>query len=709
VSDEPTDLERLAERAGIHLHYWDIFGEGHRTPPDTQRALLSAMGFEVDTPGAVSDSLHAAEESDRRRVLAPATVLRRDRQALAVAVNVPDTAGTIAWELTLETGETVSGDSRREGLAEAPGEAPGLLLALPADLPDGYHRLRVSAGNAPAEAKVIVAPPAAYRPDWMTGGGRRWGLACHLYSLRSSGDWGIGDFSGLEHLMKAADGLGAAVVGINPLHAPFGRYPDNASPYSPSSRHFLNPLYIDVAKIPFFDACPRAQEIFGDRELAGRLDAARSDRHVDYAGVSALKHRVLQAAYEDFGRLPAEHRRAYEDFRSAGGDALARFCLFETLHGHFDGTPWTTWPSDYRTPSGPAVEAFAAEHGERVGYYAFLQWLADTQLTSATDGRGARLYRDLATGVDPNGADAWADPEAMARGVTFGAPPDAFNDQGQDWGMPPPNPHVMEAQAFEPFARLLRANMRHAGALRIDHALGLMRLFWVPDGAKPTEGAYVSYPHADLAGVLALESHRNRCLIVGEDLGTVPDAFRAYMDREKFLSYRVFYFERWPDGLFKRPDAYPDLSLATGSTHDLPTLAGYWSGDDLILRDRLGLSGGEDLDTVEKAREAERAVMLAALRDQELPVDGLEPDGSAGDGALKAIITAVQRYLARSNATLMMVNLDDLLMELEQLNLPGTVAEYPNWRRRLAVCVEDMAADPDIADVLRAVAEERPH
>lgn len=707
MSGETADLERLAERAGIHLHYWDIFGQGHRTSPDTQRALLSAMGFEVDTSSEVRDSLQAFEETERQRVLTPVTVLRRDRQAASIIVNAP-AAGTFGWELILETGDTMSGDSRHDDLPAASDDGPGRLLSLPPDMPDGYHRLHVNAGGERAEAAVIVAPPVAYLPDWLGAGQRRWGLACHLYSLRSSGDWGIGDISGLARLMDTADTLGAAVVGINPLHAPFGRHPESASPYSPSSRNFLNPLYIDVAGIPFLDACPNAQSILGENAFAAQLAAARSDRHVDYAGVSALKHSVLRAAYEDFCRSPGDHRRAFEDFRSAGGEGLTRFCLFETLHDHFDGAPWSEWPAAYRSPSGPAVDAFAVEQAERVGYHAFLQWLADTQLTSATDGREACLYRDLATGVDPNGADAWADPEATARGVTFGAPPDAFNDHGQDWGMPPPNPHVMKERAFAPFARLLRANMRHAGALRIDHALGLMRLFWVPDGARPTEGAYVSYPDADLAGVLALESHRNRCLIVGEDLGTVPDEFLAYMDREKFLSYRVFYFERWPEGLFKRPDAYPDLSLATATTHDLPTLAGYWSGDDLILRDRLGLNGGEDLVTAETARAADRKVLIAALRDQELPVAALRPDGSVDDGALKSFITAVERYLARSRAGLMMVNLDDLLMELEQLNLPGTVEEYPNWRRRLAAAVEDMTADPDIADILRAVAEERP-
>jgi len=703
VSNETADLERLARLAGIHLHYWDIFGEGHRTPPDTQRALLSAMGFEVDTSAAVRDSLQALEEAERRRVLASVSALRRDRQALAVAVNTP-AAATLSWELSLESGDTVRGESRHDDLTGVPGDGPGCLLTLPTDLPDGYHRLRVDTDSTAAEATVIVAPPAAYLPDWMGDGERRWGLACHLYALRSSDDWGIGNFSSLQHLMATADGFGAAVVGINPLHAPFGRHPDSASPYSPSSRHFLNPLYIDVAQIPFLDACPEAQSILGENAFAAQLSAVQPLRHVDYSSVSALKHRVLRAAYEGFCRLPADHLRAFDDFQSSGGDALARFCLFEALHEHFDGGPWSAWPAAYRTPSGPAVDAFAAEQAERVGYHAFLQWLADQQLASATGGRKACLYRDLATGVDPNGADAWADPESMVRGVTFGAPPDAFNDQGQDWGMPPANPHVMKGKAFAPFARLLRANMRHAGALRIDHALGLMRLFWVPEGAKPTEGAYVSYPHDDLAGVLALESHRNQCLIVGEDLGTVPDEFRAYMDREKFLSYRVFYFERWPDGLFKRPDAYPHLALATATTHDLPTLAGYWSGDDLILRDRLGLSGGEDLGAVETARATERAVLIAALRDQGLAVDGLAAD----DRALKTLVTAVQRYLARSNAALMMVNLDDLLMELEQLNLPGTVEEYPNWRRRLAVAVEDMAADPDVTDILRVVADERP-
>lgn len=678
-------METLSRLAGLQTRYWDIFGTEHVISIEAQRAILGAMGFDAATHKAALATARELEERLARRLVAPATVVRRRRGPFAVALN-PLSGSSVEWQITLETGDVLTGQAEAHEARE---------LALPPDLPDGYHRLALSAGMVTAEAALIVAPGSCYLPDWARHGGRQWGLASHLYALRAPGDWGIGDLSGLKRLAVRAGAAGAALVGINPLHALFHRHPEAASPYSPSSRRFLNPLYIDAAAVPGF----AADESFTAE--AARLNTAG---HVDYPAVSALKQRALESAHAAFMDMPDDRRRAFEAFRAGGGDPLQRFCLFEALHEHFDGRPWPEWPMGFQGPNGADVAAFTEAHAARIGYHAFLQWQADDQLAKAAEG-GAGIYRDLAAGVAFDGADCWAEPDATVRGVTFGAPPDDFNVDGQAWGMPPPNPRALETTGYAGFAGLARANMRHARALRIDHVLGLMRLFWIPDGAPASEGAYVNYPHDDLAGVLALESHRHQCLVVGEDLGTVTDPFRDYMERESMLSYRVFYFERWPDGLFKRPDAYLEKALATATTHDLATLAGYWRGDDLSLRERIGLADAAATETQAGARTRDRARLLAALRDQGLAGEGETFDG--GDAGLYRLVEAVERYLARSSAALMMVNLDDLLLEPDQLNLPGTIHEYPNWSRRLGADVDALFDDPAVAAILKAVGLER--
>jgi 4-alpha-glucanotransferase len=685
MSGSESAMDRLSRLAGLQTQYWDIFGTEHVITIEAQRAILGAMGFDAQSHKAALATAREMEDALATRLTAPATVVRRGRGPFAVTVNPPPGA-PLEWNITTESGDVLSGHLQ----ADAGGELP-----LPAALPDGYHRLALSAGSETAEAALIVAPGSCYLPEWTRDGGRQWGLASHLYALRASGDWGIGDLSGLRQLAARAGDAGAELVGINPLHALFHRHPEAASPYSPSSRRFLNPLYIDAARAPGFTA---------DASFAAEAERRNGASHVDYPAVSALKHRALEAAYASFRNQVGDQQAAFQAFRTEGGGALERFCLFEALHEHFDGRPWPEWPAGFQGPGAADAAAFADTHAERIGYHAFLQWLADTQLAEAAEA-GAGLYRDLATGVAFDGADCWAEPDATVRGVTFGAPPDDFNADGQAWGMPPPNPRALEASGYAGFAGLVRANMRHARALRIDHVLGLMRLFWIPDGAPAIEGAYVEYPHDDLAGVLALESHRQQCLVVGEDLGTVPDPFRDYMERESMLSYRVFYFERWPDGLFKRPDAYPEKALATATTHDLATLAGYWQGDDLDLRQRIGLADAATTEAQKGARAHDRQRLLAALRDQGLAGGDETFDGGADD--LHRLVEAVERYLARSPAALMMVNLDDLLLEPGQLNLPGTIHEYPNWSRRLSADVDALFDDPAVAAILKAVSEER--
>lgn len=720
-------LDRLASLAGIEDFYWDIFGNVHQANPETKLSILSAMGFDVGSEQTLADSLREFDERPWRYPLAPVYVVRRSGDGLSVTLSLPRVfwENTLRWKVVLENGEEVTGDFRPSDrefgeTRKIDGETVARLdLILPESFPDGYHRLSVAGAGEPTRSILIVAPPKAYAPSWLSQGKRLWGIACHLYALRSEGNWGIGDFSDLADLSRIASEFEGAAVGINPLHALFSVHPDRASPYSPSSRIFLNPLYIDLTRIPEFQDSNEVRMIVDSEGFSERLNKARDASHVDYQLVSATKMAVLKCMHDFFTErhppgLRDDPRRAnFDAFVEEGNEPLRRFTLFQALHEHFEGRPWSQWPGNYRRPDSDVAGNFAIANHRRLEFHAYLQWLAERQLAEAAEAcAGADmevgLYMDLAIGADPNGADTWGEPTAIVHGVRFGAPPDAFNANGQDWGMPPFHPHKLKEKAYRPFIDMLRANMRHAGALRIDHVMGLMRLYWMPPGENAGQGAYVRYPFDDLLGILALESVRNKCLVIGEDLGTVPEGFRERMTKEGGLSYRVMRFERHPDGLFKRPESYPSLSLATAATHDLSTIKGHWLGLDLGLKRDLGLyraDKDERADEISRARE--RNLLIAGLKDQGVIPEGFPEEGAEEEETARRLIIAVERFLARSPSQLLKVNLDDLLEEANQLNLPGTVGEYPNWRRKNSRPLEAMPHISFVNEVIRAVKSER--
>jgi 4-alpha-glucanotransferase len=384
---------------------------------------------------------------------------------------------------------------------------------------------------------------------------RLWGIAAQLYLLRTATDWGIGDFGDLRSLVELAAARGADVIGLNPLHAMFTDNPEHASPYSPASRLLLNVLNIDVTAVPELLECPDTRELIASEGFRAGLEACRAKPLVDYAAVTAIKLSVLEMLFDSCRTATDQARwQAFEAYRRERGEVLERNCLFLALREHFAGrdpahADWHAWPEEYRDPASPAVTAFAAENRRRIDFLAWLQWVADTQLgaaaaAAAERGMAVGLYRDLAVGADRAGAETWADAAAVVSGAQVGAPPDIYNPAGQDWGLPPFHPRALREEGYRSFVELVRANMRHAGGLRIDHVMGLQHLYWVPQGQKPSAGAYVRYPMEDLLGILALESHRQRCLVVGEDLGTVPEGFRERMAAADILSYRVLFFEQ---------------------------------------------------------------------------------------------------------------------------------------------------------------------
>jgi (1->4)-alpha-D-glucan 1-alpha-D-glucosylmutase len=604
-------------------------------------------------------------------------------------------------------------------------------------------RLAIDANDASppplaASAAVGEPAPAAHPADTSThavpgpAGDRYWGLAAQLYALRSDdpGHWGIGNFTTLKALLGTAAQAGAQFVGLNPLHALFAHDASRSSPYSPSSRLWLNPIYLDLTALPEYADCPAAQAHVATPAFQTRLVALREAELVDHVGVDAAQREVLALLFAHFRRTQLDaarstspRARAFRAFQQAGGAALRTHALFEALQAHFHAADpgvwgWPAWPAAYRDIGSPEVAAFAEANLDAIEAREYLQWACDEQLAEAAaharaQGMALGLYCDLAVGVDHGGSETWRRPALHAFSAHVGAPPDEFNSKGQDWGLPPWRPQALRALAYTPFIDTLRACMRHAGALRIDHVMGLMRLYWqtVPDPAHPdATGAYVNYPFEDLLGVLALESHRQRCLVIGEDLGVVPEPVREAMAERAMLSYRPLYFAHDVDGSVLPPAAWPRAALAAVGTHDMATLRAFWDGQDIGVRRATGFIADDAGEAAERAqRERQREAWLEALRRSGVPaaatLSTTHPPRHSG-GALGV---AVHAFLASTPCALLAVRPEDVLEQLDAVNLPGTSGDaHPNWCRKLPATVEALADDARWQATVQAIVAERP-
>ncbi|MGD0475368.1 MAG: 4-alpha-glucanotransferase [Candidatus Velthaea sp.] len=666
---------------------------------------VDAFGVERIVPQATRDAFAALlrPASGGERIIAPATVIRDDVQP-AFVVSLPATSWTerLNWTIAHEDGTVARGTAE---LREAPVVGRFDRDRVPYDrrritvaaLPLGYHRIAVDAGvYGTAEAALIVVPSCVY----VSPRERDWGIAIQLYTVRSARNWGIGDFTDLLGFIRLAADVGATYVGLNPLHAPHRNNPSAASPYAPTSRRFLNWLYIDVEAVPEA-ADPRVRSALCEPAFTATLTALRTTSIVDYAGVARAKDAILRRCFKVLGARPALD----DDFRifvRAGGVALERFAIFETLAERF-GPHVADWPPTYRTPSTDDVKTFTQAERPAIEYAKYLQYHAGRQLEKAADFARrceVELYRDLAVGVDPNGADAWIDAEAYVPSVSVGAPPDLLNPDGQDWGLPPLDPNALTRDGYRTVAELFRANMHAAGALRIDHAMSLTRLFWSLRGRSASEGTYVQYPFEDLLGVLALESSRAKCSVIGEDLGTVPDGFRERMKRAGVLSYRILFFERDSNGDFIPAERYPALSLAATGTHDLATFAAWLAGSDIDLRAALGV-GDPNLVPRERAeRDVDRQRLISTLR----RCGDLDCDKPAAED----VLLAAHRFLARSPARIVMMQIEDAIGEVLPVNVPGTTEQYPNWRRKLSLDLETIGSDRRFAALCDVLRSERP-
>lgn len=718
-------IERLMNLLGVQTEYHDYKGTQRQVSGTASRAILAAMGYGSEDPDSLRLAIGELETGEWQR-LVPSVLVIGVHEPHSVWLHVRESQLEVRlhWRLWYEDGRLLTGHLRPGRLEsldrrELDGETwIRCKAALPDDMGPGYHELTI---HAPGRSegwvcRVIVVPKEAYEPPSLRNGERSWGVSVQLYALRSERNWGIGDFGDLKRLAWKLGRRGADLIGLNPLHALFPGDSAQFSPYRPSNRMFLNILYIDVPAVEEASECEPLQKMVREPSFAARLEKLRSTGHVDYASVAELKLAALRLLYEEFRRQhlrkSTARARQFQSFVTEAGPALETHALFDALHTHFalrDGgsSGWEDWPPEYRDPCSDAVMRFALRHRDAIDFFQYLQWIADSQLADAQAasldaGMRIGLYRDLAVGVSPGGSEAWANQHVLAAHASIGAPPDPMALKGQSWGLPPLHPQRLRQQSFTEFSHLMRANMRDCGALRIDHVMGLLRLWWVPETSDATDGAYVYYPFRELLGIVALESQRARCLVIGEDLGTVPDEIRDVLPAAAIYSYRVLMFEKNDDGTFKSPQQFPRRALATVSTHDLPPLYSFWDSSDIELRKALSLYPDQSAaDSSAEGRQRDKQALINALSEQGL---GEFPEHAMDDH----LAGAIHQYVARSEAAIVMAQPEDWLAMTDAVNVPGTSARhYPNWRRKLSADIDDMLDYPGARAIFNALNRER--
>lgn len=700
-------LTALADRLGVACAYHDWAGNFVTVAPETVVAVLAALGVRADSEEDCAASLLELDRRHWARALPP-TIVARSGSETSLWVHVHHGAPAHVW-VRLEDGTVRTGIRQADNFTP-PFDLDGTLIGeatfvLPADLPLGYHRVHLRSGDREFDTPLIVTPAWLGLPSRM-GARRAWGLATQLYSVRSEGSWGFGDLTDLGDLAVWAGARhGADYVLINPLHAASPTKPMEPSPYLPTSRRFVNPLYLRVEAIPEFAWLPKRNRVH-NRRKALQAKALHSDV-IDRDGVWAAKRKALHMVYQ----VPRSAGRelAFEAFKEREGTALddfATWCALAEKHG----ADWRQWPTGLRHPASPEVAEFAERHQHGVDFHRWMQWQLDDQLAQAQSqalraGMSLGVMHDLAVGVHPSGADAWSLQEVLALGVTAGAPPDEFNQLGQDWSQPPWRPDRLEELGYQPFRALIAAILRHAGGVRIDHVIGLFRLWWIPDGAPPTQGTYVRYDHDAMIGIVALEAHRAGAVVVGEDLGTVEPWARDYLRDRGLLGTSILWFE--VDSYNQGPleaQHWRELCLSSVTTHDLPPTPGYLDAEHVRLRGELGLLTRPAEEELADDRAWQEA-WLAELR--RVGLLGAEADE-------EDVTLALYRYLGRTRSRLLALALTDAVGEHRTQNQPGTTDEYPNWRVPLAgpggapLLLEDVFSDRRtavMAEALRAATD----
>ena len=713
-------LQQLVEMRGIETQYVDAWGKPATIAESSKAKLLNTLGYDTSSDEKIQSQITQDIKSVWLSPLNPVQVVRNTQEInLAVRLPIELVNDDHTLTVTCENGDVLTHqftpvDQEMTTMAHIDDvEFHEYVLTLPLDLPLGYHDVALSADDDEfARSRLIVAPEACYTPKEIREGKKIWGLSVQLYCVRSEKNWGIGDFSDLALLIEKAAGVGADFIGLNPIHALYPANPNACSPYGPSSRRWLNYLYIDVTAIDGYDDAS-VQAVVSSDEFKATLEHARNVEHVDYEAVAHVKLAALKAVFDVYDakylRKSTKQNKAFKAFVEAGGESLDMLAVYDALQSHLkaegkDSWGWPVFPQDYKDYYNPAVAKFKSANEQDVKFYLFLQWIAAQQLelasNKATDaGMTIGLYRDLAVGVSEGSAEIWGNKDLYCTGASVGAPPDILGPLGQNWGLPPMDPRKLYEQGYQPIIDLFASNMASSGSLRIDHVMALLRLWWVVKGDNAKDGGYVYYPVDDLLGILALESHRNQSLVIGEDLGTVPEEIRSKLADNGVYSYRVFFFEQAEDGGFFSPSHYPVQSMSTLTTHDMPTLIGYWHCLDLELGKEIGLYPTEEiLQTLYADRHENKQAIL----------DTLHGHGSIGDnvgrdvnhtGMNRELNNGMQVHMAGGSSALLSLQLEDWLEMDKPVNIPGTFDEYPNWRRKLTENIESMFDRHDINEL----------
>jgi 4-alpha-glucanotransferase len=703
-------LTALAEVYDIATEYWDWQGRHVSVAASTIVSVLEALGVDAGTPELAQQALQQSERERWMRML-PACLAMRQGTPASVWVHVPEGDRVEIW-LQLETGETRHDVHQLENFTP-PYDLDGFLVgeasfAMPADLPLGYHTVHVESGERSARMPLIVTPDLLALPERM-GATPAWGLATQLYSVRSKQSWAVGDLADLADLaVWSTVEHGAGYILINPLHAAEPVAPMEPSPYLPTTRRFANPVYLRVERIPeYADASEsvRAEVVALREELLARpgiLD--RVDRDASWSA-----KRAALSLVHDVPRTPGRELafKAYREREGSGLEDYATWCALAEVHS----ADWSTWPADLQDPRSPEVAAFRDAHPSEVGFHLWLQWVLDEQLAAtqqAAVGAGMSLgiMHDLAVGVHPRGADTWGLQDVYASGISVGAPPDPYNQNGQDWSQRPWRPDRLAETAYAPFREMVATILRHAGGIRVDHVIGLFRLWWIPEGSPPTVGTYVRYDHDALIGILALEAHRAEAVVVGEDLGTVEPWVRDYLRERGMLGTSILWFEFEFDagGAPLRPEWWREYCLASVTTHDLPPTAAYLVGDHVRLRDELGVLT-RSLEEELAVDEADREAWLSNLRSRAVLPEGAD---------VEETVQALYRYLTWTPSRLLNVALTDAVGDRRTQNQPGTLDEYPNWRVPLTgpdgepMMLEDVLLSPRAAALAAVFSEDPP-
>lgn len=729
------DLQELADKLGIARDFTDSDNVHRVISPECRVQALSMLGFSINDEGRLQSEIREFIEKEYRDMLPPVTVLR-DGEHQFIYINTPEDLNeeaNFSYHIRFENGQE-RGDSfplyeiEIARYADIYGTVYDTRrMFAPTGLDYGYHTFTCEINDngrilKSSEMTLIVTPKQCYIPDQLRQGKKLWGLSVQLYALRSKGNWGIGDFADLQELLDLVARHGGGFVGINPIHAgyPSNPDPDMISPYSPSSRKWLNVIYIRVENVPEYTHCQKAMDLVQSDAFQQKIRALKDREYVDYRHVLDLKLKALREIFDTGMMTDKRNNRARQflEFVERGGESLMRMAAYDALQAHFyangqDAWGWMAFPNEYQDVNSYFVKDFIEAHQHDVHFYCYLQFLAQEQLdwafdTSRNNGMALGIYRDLAVGVTFGSCDVWADSDNIYSkdGSSIGAPPDTLGPKGQNWGLAPLNPNNLRATRYKEYINLYRSNMRSCGALRIDHAAGINRYWVVPPGKDATDGVYIKNNLNDILGIIALESMRNKCLIIAEDLGTIPPELRRGLKESCMYSYKLFFGERAWDGGYIAPRDYEPIAMSALTTHDMPTLKGWWGFYDLTLGQELGIYTQEQAEKLKEDRIEAKQQILNSLHglgsiDDSIPRDARECE------LTQELADGMQVHMCRGACVLYSSQLEDWIGVEKPMNIPGTFREYPNWRRKLTMDIDDIFALDHVRHLTEAMTQAR--